>query len=174
MTTVKSLNEDLLYTILSKCPSSIDMWHLLLALNYDLSKMIQLRAFWSHIRLSSLHNKNILFSFIKKIAMYCVDLRIDNLNWMIAVDIRRLLSNFRSLVCFHTGNVSLSKSILINDIKILFPFLKYVHLLISLDASCTRQSSINDDGFQEICAALNQIDQLEHIGLILQDKRGEN
>jgi hypothetical protein len=46
MTTIKSLPEDLLYTILSKCSSSIDMWHLLLALDYELLRMINLRAFW--------------------------------------------------------------------------------------------------------------------------------
>ncbi|CAF1244734.1 unnamed protein product [Adineta steineri] len=177
MTTVKSLHEDLLYTILSKCPSSIDMWHLLLALDYELSTMINLRAFWSHIRLSSLHNKTILFSFTKEIAICCVDLRIDNLNWMITADIRRLLSYFRLLVCFHSGNVSLSKSTLINDIKILFPFLKYVTLLISLDdlslsSSTTRQNPIIDNIFQEICTSLNEINQLEHISLVLQDKKG--
>ncbi|CAF4132859.1 unnamed protein product, partial [Rotaria sp. Silwood2] len=177
MTTVKSLHEDLLYTILSKCSSSIDMWHFLQALDYELPRMIHLRAFWSRIRLSSLHNKNMLLSFVKAIAMYCIDLRIDNLNWMIAADIRRLLSKFRFLVCFHTGNVALSKSTLINDIKILFPFIKYITLLISLDSSkisyvSTRQCSMIDDTFQEICASLNEINQLEHISLVLQDKKG--
>ncbi|CAF2596418.1 unnamed protein product [Rotaria sp. Silwood2] len=118
-----------------------------------------------------------LLSFVKAIAMYCIDLRIDNLNWMIAADIRRLLSKFRFLVCFHTGNVALSKSTLINDIKILFPFIKYITLLISLDSSkisyvSTRQCSMIDDTFQEICASLNEINQLEHISLVLQDKKG--
>ncbi|CAF4062614.1 unnamed protein product [Rotaria sordida] len=176
MTTVKCLHEDLLYTILSKCSSSIDMWHFLQALDYELPRMIHLRAFWSHIRLSSLHNKNILLSFVKEIAKYCIDLRIDNLNWMVVVDIRRLLTNFRSLICFHTGNVALSKSTLINDIKIFFPFLKYITLLISLDSSqisslSTDQCSITDDTFTEICTALNEINQLEHISLVLQDKK---
>ncbi|CAF3928753.1 unnamed protein product, partial [Rotaria sordida] len=176
MTTVKCLHEDLLYTILSKCSSSIDMWHFLQALDYELPRMIHLRAFWSHIRLSSLHNKNILLSFVKEIAKYCIDLRIDNLNWMIVVDIRRLLTNFRSLICFHTGNVALSKSTLINDIKIFFPFLKYITLLISLDSSqisslSTDQCSITDDTFTEICTSLNEINQLEHISLVLQDKK---
>ncbi len=111
--------------------------------------------------------------------MYCIDLRIDNLNWMTVSDIRRLLSNFRSLVCFHTGNVSLSKSILINDIKNFFPFLKYITLLISLDGSSnssltTRRSAITNDLFQEICASLTQINHLEHISLVLQDKNGKN
>lgn len=46
MTTVKSLHEDLLYTILYKCSSSIDMWHFLQALDYEPSNMIHLRAFW--------------------------------------------------------------------------------------------------------------------------------
>lgn len=46
MKTIKSLHEDLLYTILSKCSSSIDMWYLLLALDYELTQMINLRAFW--------------------------------------------------------------------------------------------------------------------------------
>jgi hypothetical protein len=98
---------------------------------------------------------------------------------MTVPDLRRLLSNFRSLVCFHTGNVSLSKSILINDIKILFPFLKSITLLISLDRSTsssliTRWDSIPDDRFQAICASLNQINHLEHISLVLQDKNGKN
>ncbi|CAF3515094.1 unnamed protein product [Rotaria sp. Silwood1] len=177
MTTVKSLHEDILYTILSKCSSSIDMWHFLQALDFDLSRMIHLRAFWSCIRLSSLHNKKILLSFIKEVAMYCVDLRIDNLNWMIVADLRRLLASFRSLVCFHTGNVALSRSTLINDIKILFPFIKYITLLISLDSSKmsyspTRQYSTTDTIFQEICASLNTIDQLEHISLVLQERKG--
>jgi hypothetical protein len=46
MATVQSLNEDLLYTILFKCSSSIDMWHFLLALDYELIRMVNLRAFW--------------------------------------------------------------------------------------------------------------------------------
>jgi len=86
---------------------------------------------------------------------------------MIVADIRRLLSNFRSLVCLHTGNVSLSKSILTNDIQTLFPFLKYITLLISLD-------DIKNNLFQDICASLNQIKQLEYISLVLQDRKGEN
>jgi hypothetical protein len=131
--------------------------------------------FKSHIRLSSLHNKNILFSFVKEIAVYCVDLRIDNLNWMNVVDLRRLLSNFRSLICFHSGNVSLSKSTLINDIQIHFPFLKYITLLISLDdLSSVHQNFIVDNLFQNVCESLRQMNQLEYISLILQDKKGEN
>jgi radical SAM superfamily enzyme YgiQ (UPF0313 family) len=86
---------------------------------------------------------------------------------MIVADIRRLLSNFRSLVYFHTGNVSLSKSILTNDIQTLFPFLKYITLLISLD-------DIKNNLFQDICASLNQIKELEYISLVLQDRKGEN
>ncbi len=117
----------------------------------------------SHIRLSSLHNQTILFSFIKEIAQYCVDLRLDNLNWMIATDLRRLLSKFRLLVCFHTGNVSLSKSLLIHDIQRFFPFLKSLNLLLSID----------DHGFEDICTSLNQINQLECLSLVLQDKKGE-
>jgi len=125
--------------------------------------------FLSHIRLSSLHNKNILLSFIKEIATYCVDLRIDNLNWMIVSDLRRLLSNFRSLVHFHSGNVSLSKSTLINDIQILFPFLKSITLLISLDHI---SSYVDKNLFQDICISLKQINELEYISLVLQDKKG--
>ena len=46
MTNIQSLHEDLLYLILSKCSSSIDMWHLLTALNYERIQRINLRAFW--------------------------------------------------------------------------------------------------------------------------------
>ena len=46
MTSVRVLHEDVLYAILPKCASSIDMWHLLLALDYDVSRMVNLRAFW--------------------------------------------------------------------------------------------------------------------------------
>ncbi|CAF0755968.1 unnamed protein product [Adineta ricciae] len=177
MTTVLSLNEDVLYVIRSKCSSSIDMWHLLLALNYDLPTIMNLRAFWIRIRLSSLHNKAILYSFIKQISMYCVDLRLDNLNWMVVVDIRHLLSHFRLLVSFHTGNVALSKSTLINDVKNFFPFVKYLTLLISVDdsmESCltTRQSTNTDETFHSICTTLNEMQHLEHIVLVLQDKKG--
>ncbi|CAF1573965.1 unnamed protein product [Rotaria magnacalcarata] len=177
MTTVKCLHEDLLYTIVSKCSSSTDMWHFLQALDYELARMINLRSFWSHIHLSSIQNKHILLSFAKNIAIHCTDLRIDNLNWMIVADMRRLLSNFRSLISFHTGNVSLSNSTLINDIKVLFPFLKYITLLISLDSltilsSSTRSSSINHDVFKDICASLNEINELKHVSLVLQDKKG--
>lgn len=118
--------------------------------------------FLSHVRLTSLDNKNTLFSFVKEIGVYCVDLRIDNLNWMVVADLRRLLSNFRSVVYFHSGNVALSKSTLINDIQILFPYLKSIHLLISHNQSI----------FQDLCLALNQIKQLESISLILEDKKG--
>ncbi len=111
-----------------------------------------------------MHTKDILFSFVKEIAPYCVDLRLDNLNWMTVADLRRLLSNFRLIVCFHTGNVSLSKSTLIKDIKILFPFIKSINLLISLDANV----------FEDLCASLNQINQLEHISMVLVDKKGKN
>ncbi|UJR13817.1 hypothetical protein I4U23_000828 [Adineta vaga] len=177
MTTVLSLNEDVLYIIRSKCSSSIDIWHFLLALNYEASTISNLRAFWSRIRLSSLHNMTTLFSFIKQISMYCVDLRIDNLNWMIVTDLRRLLSYFRLLVSFHTGNVVLSKSTLINDVQTLFPFLKYITLLISLDdvseSSLTiRRSTITDDTLEGICATLNGMKHLEHISLVLQNKKG--
>ena len=109
--------------------------------------------------------------------MYCVDLRIDNLNWMIVTDLRRLLSYFRLLVSFHTGNVVLSKSTLINDVQTLFPFLKYIPLLISLDdvseSSLTiRRSTITDDTLEGICATLNGMKHLEHISLVLQNKKG--
>jgi len=83
---------------------------------------------------------------------------------MPVADLRRLLSNFRLIVCFHTGNVSLSKSTLIKDIKILFPFIKSINLLISLDANV----------FEDLCASLNQINQLEHISMVLVDKKGKN
>lgn len=110
--------------------------------------------------------------------MHCVDLRIDNLNWMVVADIHRLLSTFRLLVCFHSGNVSLSKSTLINDVKTFFPFLKYLTLLISLDSLTLSSSSnrpllINADVFEEICESLTQIHELEHLSLVLQSKMGK-
>jgi len=88
---------------------------------------------------------------------------------MIVSDLRRLLSNFRSLVYFHSGNVSLSKSTLINDIQILFPFLKSITLLISLDHI---SSYVDKNLFQDICISLKQINELEYISLVLQDKKG--
>lgn len=48
MTTIESLPEDLFYLILSKCSSSIDMWHLLMALGYERTQRINLRAFWRY------------------------------------------------------------------------------------------------------------------------------
>lgn len=120
--------------------------------------------FLSHIRLTSLHNKTILYSFIKEIGGYCIDLRLDNLNWMIVADLRRLLSNFRSVVYFHSGNVSLSKSTIINDILLFFPYLKSLHLLITHDYEI----------FPDLCLVLNQIKQLESLGLILEDKKSIN
>jgi hypothetical protein len=128
----------------------------------------------SHIRLSSLHNAEMLLSFVKQTAMYCIDLRIDNLNWMVATDVRRLLSYFRLVVSFHSGNVALSKSALIHDVKSLFPFLKYINLLVSLDdVTSGRQSATADDMFQGICTSLNEMSHLEHISLVLQEKKGK-
>jgi hypothetical protein len=111
-----------------------------------------------------MHNKDILFLFVKNIAQYCLDLRLDNLNWMTIVDLRRLLAKFHSIVYFHTGNVILSKSILINDIKNFFPFIKHLNLLIALDANV----------FEDIYTSLNQIKQLEYLSLVLEDKKGEH
>lgn len=113
--------------------------------------------------MTSLHNQKILFSFTKEIVHNCIDLRLDNLNWMITADLRRLLASFRLVVRLHTGNVFLSRSTLINDIRTMFPFLKYLTVLVSLDS----------DGLKEFSTELNQIHQLEHISLILQDKKGE-
>lgn len=131
----------------------------------------------SHVRLSSLHSNETLLPFVKQIAMYCIDLRIDNLNWMVAADLRRILSPFRLAVSFHSGNVALSKSTLVHDVKTLFPFLKYVHLLVSLDnvifaSSTRRQSALGDETFHGLCASLNTLPQLEHISLVLQEKKG--
>lgn len=81
---------------------------------------------------------------------------------MTAVDLRRLLSNFRLLVRLHTGNVFLSRSTLINDLRTQFPFLKYLTVLVSLDP----------DAFQEFLTGLHQIPQLEHISMIIQNKKG--
>lgn len=114
------------------------------------------------MRLTSWHNQEILSSFVKSVAHDCIDLRLDNLHWMTAVELRRLLSNFRLLVRLHTGNVFLSRSTLINDLRTLFPFLKYLTVLTSLDP----------DGFQDFTAVLNQIPQLEHISMIIQNKKG--
>ena len=139
------------------------MWNLLLALEYDLPTMVDLRAFWVHVRLTSMHNKDTLFSFGKEVAPYCVDLRLDHLNWMNVADLRRLLAKFHSLVRLHIGNVALSKSTLINDINTLFPFLKQLNLLIALDA----------DVFEDISAALSQIKQLDYLSLVLEDKKGK-
>ena len=116
-------------------------------------------------------------SFVKEVSMHCVDLRIDNLDWMMVADLRRLLSNFRSLICFHTGNVSLSKTTVVNDMKILFPFLKYITLLLSIDdlttsLSSTGQTLVFISTFQEIWESLKEIDQLEYVSLVLQAKKG--
>lgn len=110
-----------------------------------------------------MHNQKTLLAFAKEIAHDCVDLRLDNLNWMATADLRRLLASFRLVVRFHTGNVSLSRSTLINDIRTMFPFLKYLTVLVSLDS----------EGFQEFSTVLNQLHQLEQISMVLQDKKGE-
>jgi len=48
MKTLQSLYEDLIYVILSKCSSSIDVWNLLIALDYKQEKIIDLTAFWRY------------------------------------------------------------------------------------------------------------------------------
>ena len=81
---------------------------------------------------------------------------------MVVTDLRRLLSTFRLLVYFHSGNVSLSKSLLINDIKTFFPFLKSIHLLLAFDEII----------FQEISTSLNEINHLEYISFVLENGKG--
>ena len=120
-------------------------------------------SYLSRIRLTSLHNEKTILSFAKEVIHDCIDLRLDNLNWMATADLRRILASFRLVVRFHTGNVFLSKSTLINDIRTMFPFLKYLTVLVSIDS----------DGFQEFLTVLNQLHQLEQISMILQDKKGE-
>jgi hypothetical protein len=122
----------------------------------------------SRIRLSSLmHNQETLMAFVKPIAIFCVDLRLDYLHWMNTVDIRRLLLHFRWLVRFHTGNVALSKRTLIHDVQRLFPHVKSLTLLLSLGENTFL---LNNNTFQAICTSLRDMRELESISLIVEDK----
>jgi hypothetical protein len=126
-----------------------------------------------------MHNEEVLLSFAKQVGMYCVGLRLDYLHWMLTADLRRFLSNFRSVVRFHTGNVALSKRTLVHDIGVLFPFLKYLTLLISFDGSTscsvtTGNSSITDATFQDLWTSFNQINELEHVSLVLEGKKSKS
>jgi hypothetical protein len=111
-----------------------------------------------------MHTKDVLLSFVRRIGEFCIDLRIDNLNWMTVADLRSILSKFRSVVYFHSGNVVLSRALLTNDIQTLFPFARHMNLLIVWDTAA----------FEEIWTTLNQIQQLEYLSLVLQDKKGKD
>ena len=127
-----------------------------------------------------------MLSFVKQVSTSCIDLQLQDLNWLPAVDLRRVLAHFRSLVSLHTGNVALSKRILIDDVKQLFPFLKYLTLSIPLDGRAipsfaTNQHALktqqdadaDDDLFQDVCSSLSEIDQLEYVSFVLSDRKGE-
>ena len=129
-----------------------------------------------------MYNEEVLLAFAKQVGMYCVDLRLDYLHWMLTANLRRFLSNFRSVVRFHTGNVVLSKRTLVHDIGALFPFLKHLTLLISFDESPSSSvttvnqscSTTTDDTFQELWTSFNQINELEHVSLVLEGKKSES
>lgn len=127
----------------------------------------------SHVRLTSPNgNFDTLLNFVKEVAMYCVDLRLDHLDWLNTADLHRLLSYFRILVTFHSGNVALSKRTISHDLPRLFPFLRYLTLLIPLkdefDSITTGESfvTIANDQFHAIATSLSQMNQLIQISLI--------
>ena len=150
---------------------------------YPLTRVIS----FSHIRLSAAgYSKANVLSFVKQLSASCIDLRLQDLNWLPAADLRRLLAHFRSLVSLHTGNVSLSKRTLIDDVKHLFPFLKYVTLSIPLDGRSVPPAAVNqsalktnpdadadDDLFHDVCSSLSEMDQLEYVSFVLSDRKGE-
>lgn len=109
-------------------------------------------------------NEEQILDFVKQIAMFTVELRLDHLNWINTANLRRILSFFRILVNFHTGNVALSKRTLIHDVSQLFPFLKSFHCLV-----CLTENS--DDEFVQICSSLASMKQLNRISLLLEDEK---
>ena len=118
-----------------------------------------------------------LCSFANQVAPYCVDLRLDFLNGMLAADLRRLLSKFNSIVRFHSGNVALSKRLITYDLNNLFPYLKYLHLLVTLDnltlPNAGSLHGVDANFIDGLFESLKRIHELEYVSLIFEEKKGE-